>query len=482
MTVELKRSWDNAVIYMLLIDRFHRAGDGPPPEAPFLGGNLAGVRAKLDYLCDLGVNALWLSPVYKNQKDGYHGYWPVDFSAVDERFGSMAELRDLIDDCHSRGVRVLLDMVLNHTGYDCPMVRDPEYRTWFHHGGDIRWIDQKSLERGSLHGLPDFAQEKPAVARWLIDNCLWWYEQTRCDGFRLDAVKHIPATFWKQFSSEIHAATGKDFLLLGEVYRGVPDYIARYQREDGIDSVFDVPFADTVRSAFIRSCEAPAPSLWARLRYLKQNYRTMLFNEIVRKLTARKSSDMSWFAQLARSDGAYLHPRKLATIIDNHDLSRFAAETDRPAERLRLALTLLMTWRGIPVITYGTEIGMAGKTSDNSNRAMMRFGADPELTAFLARLIRLRLESPALTQGVQLEVHVDRAVYAYLREYKGTRVLTVLNNSRREQKRTLNLPAWLGWNGNWCDMLGEETVTAQAGKLTVTLPPRGARVLGFSVV
>lgn len=477
MNGELARPWCDAVIYMLLIDRFHRAGDGPPPHAPFLGGNLAGVRDKLDYLQGLGISALWLSPVYKNQADGYHGYWPVDFFAVDERFGTMAELRELIDECHRRGLKVLLDMVLNHTGYDCPMARDPQYRSWFHHGGDIKWFDQKSIERGSLHGLPDFAQEKPAVARWLIDNCLWWHEQTGCDGFRLDAVKHIPAAFWQQFSSEIHARAGKEFLLLGEVYRGVPEYIARYQREDGIDSVFDVPFADTVRSAFTRSCEAPAPTLWSRLCDLRQNYRTMLFNEIVRKLTARKASDMHWFAELAKADGAYLQPRQLATIIDNHDLSRFAAETDRPAERLRLALTLLLTWRGIPVITYGTEIGMTGRTSDGSNRAMMRFGADPELTAFMAKLVKLRRSTPALTRGTQLPVHVDRAVYAYLREHEGTRVLTVLNNSRREQQRTLKLPAWIGWSGNWRDLLAEGTLTANAGKLALTLPPRSARVL-----
>jgi len=477
MTAPARRRWDDAVVYMVLIDRFHRAGDAPPPAAPFLGGNLAGVRAKLDYLQELGINALWLSPVYKNQRDGYHGYWPVDFFAVDERFGTMADLRGLIDDCHARGMRVLLDMVLNHTGYDCPMARDPQYRGWFHPGGDMLWYDQKSIERKSLHGLPDFAQEKPQVARWLIDNCRWWYEQTNCDGFRLDAVKHIPSSFWRQFSSELHTLAGHDFLLLGEVYRGVPGYIARYQREDGIDSVFDVPFADTVRSAFTRSCEAPAPSLWARLRDLKQNYRTMLFNEIVRKLTARKASDMRWFAELAQSDGAYLDPHRLATIIDNHDLSRFAAETDKPAERLRLALTLLLTWRGIPVITYGTEIGMAGKTSDESNRAMMRFGADPGLTADLARLVKLRRTTPALTRGVQAEVHADRAVYAYRRELDGTRVLVALNNSRRAQTRTLTLPAGPGWQGEWRDMLGGESLAADAGKLKIAIPPRAARVL-----
>lgn len=460
---------------MILVDRFCRAeGATPAPQPPWHGGNLAGIRSKLDYLQDLGVSALWLSPVYRNQRDGCHGYWPVDFFAVDERFGTLAELRDLIGECHRRGLRVLLDMVLNHAGYDHPMARDPRYRGWFHRGGDIRWFDQRSIERGALHGLPDFAQEKPEVAQYLIDNCRWWQEQTGCDGFRLDAVKHVPAAFWKQFSAAMHAQAGPDFLLLGEVYRGVPSYIARYQREDGIDSVFDVPFADTVRSTLSHGSETPAPPLWRRLWQLRHEYRTMLLNEIMRRLKAGQPGNLRALAALHAADGAYVNPHLLATLIDNHDLSRFASEANRP-ERLRLALTLLLTWRGLPVLTYGTETGMRGRTDDGSNRAPLVFGADPELTAFVRTLIHLRRETPALTRGTQTEVHADRSVYVFVRDYGSERILVALNNAPRAQVRTVRLPAWQGYDGEWQPLLpGAAAGTATAGKLKLSLPARSA--------
>ena len=473
--LRLPRPWTEDVVYMILIDRFHRGRtSAPPPEAPFHGGNLAGVREKLDYLEDLGVSALWLSPVYRNQHDGYHGYWPVDFSAVDPRLGTLEELQDLVQECHRRGIKVLLDMVMNHAGYDHPMAKDPKYRSWFHHSGDIRWMDQRSLERGSLHGLPDFAQEKEEVARWLIDNALWWQEKTGVDGFRLDAVKHVPAAFWRRFSKEVHAKGGPDFLLLGEVLRGVPGYIARYQRDAGIDSVFDVPFADAVRSTLSRDAEDPGPGLTRRLVELWGEYKTMLYNEILRKLKARPA-DMNALAELVRAERAYARPELLAPFIDNHDMSRFVSEAHPHEPRLRLALALLLTWRGIPVLTYGTEAGMAGRTHGD-NRAPMRFGADPGLFGLLRRLVGLRRSTPALTGGSLRQVSSDREVFAFLREKGESRVLTALNNSRHVQRRSFTLDEATS-RREWVDALSGERFRQEGPALEVRLEPRSARIL-----
>lgn len=462
---------------MILVDRFHRSGDGPAPEAPWHGGNLAGVRAKLDYLERLGVTALWLSPVYKNQRDGYHGYWPVDFESVDPRLGNLAELKGLVADCHARGMKVLLDIVLNHAAYDHPMAKDARYRRWFHRRRPMVWMSQGSIERASLHGLPDFAHENPEVARFLIDHALEWARKTGVDGFRLDAVKHVPASFWKRFSSEVHEKLGAEFLLLGEVYRGVPEYLARYQREDGIDSVFDVPLADVIRSALCRDSEAPGVGLWTRIAELRREYKTMLFNEILRKLVARKPTDMRWFSDIAAADPVYLRPDLLATFIDNHDLNRFAHEAEPARPRLRMALALLLTWRGIPVLTYGTEAGLAGSTADGGNRAPMPFGADPDLESYVRVLVRLRRSEPALTQGTQSELLADREVYAFLRDAEDSRVVAAINNSREERSRTLTLPAGEGWDGSWSDPFGGPGARARKGRLSLRLPVRSAVVL-----
>ncbi|MBI4678775.1 MAG: alpha-glucosidase C-terminal domain-containing protein [Elusimicrobia bacterium] len=476
--LHLPRPWTDDVVYMVLLDRFHRANPagqgGPEPQGPWHGGSLAGLRAKLDYLCGLGVTALWVSPVFANQQDGFHGYWPVDHFAVDPRFGTMEELKGLVHDCHDRGLKVLLDMVVNHAGYEHPMAKDPARKDWFHRGQSIRWVDQRSLERGSLHGLPDFAQEKKEVARYLIDMALWWIDRTGVDGFRLDAVKHVPASFWKLFSKEIHDRF-PEFFLMGEVFRGVPRYISRYQREDGIDSVLDVPFADTVRSALARDCEEPGPSLWSRLRELSREYRTMLFNEIVRKIFARRPTDMRWFSKLLECEDAYARPELLATFIDNHDLSRFLSEAGGSKARLRLALSVLMSWRGIPVITYGTEAGMAGLT-EGSNRAPMSFGADPELEDFTRRLVRLRRGVSAFARGRQVELLADREVFAFLRDDHETRAVCAANNSRHAQTRVLPLPRE-NKPAVWLDAVSGERVIERKGILELRLAPCSARIL-----
>ncbi|MBI5622977.1 MAG: alpha-glucosidase C-terminal domain-containing protein [Elusimicrobia bacterium] len=472
--LHLPRPWTDDVVYMVLLDRFHRLSHAQEPKAPWHGGSLAGLRAKLDYLCGLGVTALWVSPVFKNQDDGFHGYWPVDFFSVDPRFGTLEDLQGLVKDCHARGVKVLLDMVVNHAGYEHPMAKDPAKKDWFHRGQAIRWVDQGSLERGSLHGLPDFAQEKPEVAAWLTDMALWWIERTGVDGFRLDAVKHVPASFWKRFSGEI-AARHRDFFLVGEVFRGVPRYIGRYQREDGIHSVLDVPFADTVRSALARDSEEPGPSLWERLKELRGEYRTMLFNEILRKVFARRPTDMRWFHLLLESEDAYVHPELLAPFIDNHDLSRFISEAGGSKERLKMALAVLMCWRGIPIITYGTEAGMSGRT-EGSNRSPMVFGADPELEEHLRGLIKLRRAVSAFTRGRLISVLADRQVFAFMRDDHETRALCILNNSREPVERVLEFPA-AAKPAVWLDAFTGERVVERHGKLALKLPARSARIL-----
>ncbi|OGS50526.1 MAG: hypothetical protein A3J79_01780 [Elusimicrobia bacterium RIFOXYB2_FULL_62_6] len=468
------------IVYMILIDRFHRGGqpaDGPAP--PFHGGNLAGIREKLDYLQDLGVTALWLSPVYKNQPDGCHGYWPVDFYAVDPRFGTMEELVSLVNDCHRRGMKVLLDKIFNHAGYAHPMAADPKYKKWFHTDWDIRWVDQKKLELGSLHGLPDFAHENPEVSRYLIDMALWWIEQTGVDGFRLDAVKHVPIRFWKQFSEEVHRRAGPDFLLLGEVFRGIPGYLARYQGKDRLDSVFDVPFADTARCCLVRDCEEHAPNIFHRLNELRKEYRTMLYNEVLRKLFDRHPSDMRRFSELLRSDKVYKDAELLAPIIDNHDLARFISEAGGSEERLRLALTVLVTWRGIPVITYGTECGLGGRT-EGSNRAPMPFGENPGLHAFTRKLIEFRKTTPALTRGAMTEILADRQVFAWLRAAGDSKVLVAVNNSRDPQERSLQLPASVKPGGAWTDLFGQERFKMDGAELNLKLKPRSAVVLSLN--
>lgn len=374
--------WRDEVIYFVLIDRFcdgdstnnhgrvpasHRRWHGHPAHAEQLktyqGGDLQGVRDRLDYLRDLGVTAIWLSPVYDNSDSSfmgwwpYHGYQPVDFFSGDEHFGTLQLLRHLVEEAHRRGTKVILDIVSNHVATDHPWVKDCEnwhrrgYKHWFHpHSGKDasssinNWQDQTQLETRELHGFPDLAQENPRVYEFLLDMSKYWIEQTRCDGFRLDAVKHIPKIFWRRYRSDIHRFAGPDFLLLGEVFDGRIDYLAEYATL-GFNALFDIPLYYTINRVFAQGASA------------------------------------SLLSTHLRTNQARLGSTLLSPLIDNHDVARFSYWAGEGAkEKLSLALTFLLTHEGLPMLYYGTEVALeggppvdpvTGTSQDYLNRMMM---------------------------------------------------------------------------------------------------------------
>jgi alpha-amylase len=167
----------------------------------YFDGDLKGVTAKLDYTKEMGFTAIWLTPIFKNEPGGYHGYWIQDFYKVDPHFGTMEDLKTLVKEAHKRGMKVILDFVANHTGYHHPWLSDPTKKDWFHEKKEIfDWSDQKQVENGWVYGLPDLAQENPEVKRYLIDAAKWWIKQTDIDGYRLDTVRHVPKSFCQEFS------------------------------------------------------------------------------------------------------------------------------------------------------------------------------------------------------------------------------------------------------------------------------------------
>jgi len=167
---------------------------------------------------------------------------------VDPRFGTVAELGELTRGLHRRGMRLVLDLVVNHVGYDAPILRErPE---WFHRFGTIRnWNDPLELVTHEVHGLPDLAQERPEVYAFLRDAGKLWVDRLGIDGYRLDAVKHVPLEFWRRFNGELRA-THPRFMLLGELYEGAPEAVAHVQRAGAFTHMFDFPTAFALRDVF----------------------------------------------------------------------------------------------------------------------------------------------------------------------------------------------------------------------------------------
>ena len=451
------QKWGPQVIYFPFTDRFNNGDtsndfnvDRSDPRA-YHGGDLQGIIDKLDYIHDdVGATCLWLGPLYDNTDEkpwgtsGYHGYWIKDHYAVDEHLGTMDKAKELVSKAHEKGMKVVLDTVLNHTSPDHQWTKDPSKSSWFHHNGGIRnWEDAWQLENGDVCGLPDLDQHNPETYKFLLDNTLWWIKETGADGIRLDAIKHVDHQFWGQFCADIRKEMGEDFMILGEALHGDPNIVSQYQR-DGMDSCFDMPLYYTIRDTIGKDGSA---------------------REIGRR-----------FAE----DSKYPDASKMVTLLDNHDFERFLNNTNnsRGHDKLMMGMDLIMTCRGIPSIYYGDETGLTGG-GDPDNRHDMNFGENPHITEHLHKLSATRAAMPALQFGEQMEMWQDDQVYAFCRRHEGQECITVLNNSYDHQTRDIPLREGSPLHDGdvMVDVLTGDEFTVRNNKVNVGTADKHGRVL-----
>lgn len=418
-------------IYFVLVDRF---ADGDADAAPdtdranphaFHGGDLRGLRARLDHIQAMGFRTVWLSPVTRSRQQpflgfgAYHGYWPDDLLASEPRFGDEAELVLLARELERRGMRLLLDLVVNHVAPDAPLVA--EHPDWFHHEGPVADFDDPVQRiRGELHGLPDLAQERDEVYAYLLRMARGWIARVRPAGFRLDAVKHAPDTFWRRFTTDLHASAGPGFFLLGEILDGDPARLAHAANGSGFDAVFDFPLAAAMKEVF---CEGAAPAQ---------------------------------LGVVLAADRGYDASTRLVTLVDNHDLPRIMGACGGNRARVEQALAFLFTARGVPSVAYGTEAGLAG-LADPDNRASMPWAAPHPLRAAITTLLAARHAHPALQTGVPLFFAASPTLFAYARVSEHEAAVIGINSGAAPVD--LRLPAAL-------DGHGAETTLHGAGELT----------------
>ncbi len=311
-------------MYLIMTDRF-ADGDGSNNGAGYdrakprgwHGGNLRGIAQHLDYLQDLGVTTVWITPVYRNHGDqSYHGYGATDMYAVDEHFGSLEDFKALADALHKRGMKLVLDTVPNHVGPAHVWVEDSPEPDWFHGTkgnhreaqGDFKpltdphapWLTQRDVTEGWFANvLPDLNQENAAVAQYLTQNAVWWIEQAGLDGLRLDTFPYVGREFWRGFHAEIHSLYPR-VRTVGEVFN--PDAtitsafagdVTRNGVDTGLDTPFDFPTYFGLRDVSLHG----AP--------------------------------MSKLAEVLRLDALYPHPERLVPFEGNHDTRRFLSEAGR---------------------------------------------------------------------------------------------------------------------------------------------------------
>jgi neopullulanase len=446
------------VIYLIMPDRF--ANGDPSNDDPAIshglldrgkgrfyhGGDLQGIIDHLGYFKSLGVTALWLTPVYDNTNvlnsrqaiggqpvTDYHGYGTIDYYGVEEHLGTLDLLRKLVDEAHEVGIKVIQDQVANHVSPYHPWVADPPEPTWFHgtasHHVNETWQIwavpdphvTAELRRGVLDGwfqdaLPDMNQDDPEVARYEIQNAIWWVASAGFDGIRQDTLPYVARSFWGQWSAALKRQYPK-LRAVGEAFDKDPAVTSFFQGgvkrfdnvDSAIDTVFDFPTYYAIRDVFARG------------------------------------NAIESIAQTFAQDRLYPNPRALVTFLGLHDVARFMNEPGATIDSLKLAFTFLLTARGTPMIYYGDEIGMRGGEDPDNRRDFPGGWKEDSRNAFDApgrtqdetavfdhvrKLTALRAKLEPLRRGDMIDLAVTKQTWVYARQNGKSAAIVAINNSQ----------------------------------------------------
>lgn len=361
---EWESHWPNSVFYEIFVGAYSDSnGDGI--------GDINGMTEKLDYLTDLGVEGIWLMPI--NPSPSYHKYDVTDYYSIDPQYGTLDDFKNFLDEAHKRDIKVIMDLVVNHTSKDHPWFQealsspDSAKRDWY-----IFADEQTNLnERGEWNqqvwhgyrenkyyglfweGMPDLNFDNPEVREEMIKIGKYWLEDIGVDGFRLDAAKHIykegegekNIVWWQEFSEEMHKVD-EDVFLVGEVWDS-PSITGSYM-QDGLTSTFNFDLSSKIISA------------------VEQEKDTGIVNYLERVREYYASMDEDYIDSI---------------FLTNHDMDRVMSQLDGDINHAKMAASILLTLPGTPFIYYGEEIGMQGKKPDEYIREPMNWYIDPKGTS-----------------------------------------------------------------------------------------------------
>lgn len=455
------------------------------------GGDLAGIEQHLDYFKDLGVTALWFTPVLENNMEGgsYHGYATTDYYKIDPRFGSNEEYCQLIEKAHQKGIKMVMDMIFNHCGFGHQWIKDMPSKDWFNHVDYQNNFVQTSFKLTPhvdpytskydfdqmndgwfVTAMPDLNQRNPYVYRYLVQNSFWWIEYADIDGIRMDTYPYADYEAMSNWMKELNEQY-PNYNTVGETWTPEPAYTAFWQKDSKLS--------------------APRNS----------NLKTVMDFSFYDKInTAKNEQTETWFKGLDRIynnfvyDFLYPNPASVLAFLENHDTDRFLGEGDN-FPMLKQAAVLLLTTRRIPQLYYGTEIMMNGTkahggdgnvrkdfpggwSGDKAN-AFTPEGRTPlqnECFDFFKKILNWRKGNDAIAKGSMIQFMVQHGVYAYARQHKGQTVFVILNGT----DQTVHLPLKyykeiLKDKANATEVLSAKTVNLTQKELS--LAPRESLIL-----
>lgn len=447
----------SAVFYQIMPERFANGdtsndpddvapwGDKPTREN-FFGGDLQGIIDHLDYLEDLGITAIYLTPIFEAPTN--HKYDTTDYMKVDPHFGDKELLKKLVEEAHSKGIRIVLDAVFNHIGSNSPQFKDviekgehSKYADWFHiNEFPVQVKDDKPNYDafGFFAEMPKLNTANPETREYLLNIAEYWLKELGMDGWRLDVANEIDHRFWKEFRARIKAIN-PDAYIIGENWNDS----LRWLHGDQFDSVMNYPLSDRLIE-FMKSDDMDAQT----------------FSEYISSLLMR-------YPQQANE--------VLFNLLASHDTARLLTQLGGDKRKLKLTVAFLLTFTGTPCIYYGDEIGLAGENDPDCRKCMIweEDRQDRELYQTYKQLIRLRKEHPVLRTGEFgfLQSNPQERPLIYER-YNDEEHCTVWMNPSGE-------PAALAQKleGSWKDALTGESAKADNGEIRLELPPFSFRIL-----
>ena len=514
MSGDKRIGFDNSdVLYMLMPDRFASGRNITKPmkglnpyvvdrSKPSLrhGGDLEGVRQHLDYFNQLGVTALWFTPVLENNlpdmnsQSSYHGYATTNYYRVDPRFGTNEDYARLVAEAHAKGLKVVMDMIFNHCGYDHPWVKDMPSKDWFNtpewmKKGDSYYLQtsykltpvldpyaskvdkRETVDGWFVRSMPDLNQKNPHVMTYLIQNSEWWIETIGIDGIRMDTYPYADRKAMSQWMKILNEEY-PNFNTVGETWVTEPAYTAAWQKDSKLSkvnsylkTVMDFSFYDKINLAKHEETDA----WWKGLNRI---YNSLCY------------------------DYLYENPSSVMAFIENHDTDRFL-ENGKDTLALKQALALLLTINRIPQLYYGTEVLMNGtkEVTDGNVRcdfpggfagdkhnaftAEGRTKAENAMFNWLSKLLKWRRNNMVITKGKQIQFIPYKGVYVIARQWNDQTILTILNGT--SQPVTLPLDRYAEIIGNHQE--AKDVISGRKVKLgsELQLKARDTKVIELSM-
>lgn len=450
------------------------------------GGDIEGMRRHLGYIDSLGVTAVWVNPVLTNDMPGgaYHGYATTDYYNIDPRFGSNKEWRKFVADAHKRGIKVVMDMIFNHSGSNHPWFTNRPTHDWFnfpdkyvqtnyrlstiHDPYASEYDKKRTVDGWFVESMPDLNQRNPHLMKYLIQNSIWWIEDSKINGIRMDTYPYADMDAMAEWIKAVEREY-PNFNIVGECWYNNEGSEAFWQRNSYVNRQRN-PELPTVMDFVL--------SIKARDAFSGQTDRLTGLNDIYDHLSL---------------DFLFPEPQKILTFLDNHDTDRFLLEEPETLGWWKQAITFLLTSRGIPQIYYGTEILMNGskEKSDgyvrrdfpggfpgdkvNAFTAKGRTPLQNEAHDFMAKLLNWRKGNKVISEGSLKHFMPENGIYVYQRKLGDKDVIVMMNGNdspvTTTMERTLEI---LPYGTTRHDMLSGDNVTITE---EMTFPPRALYIL-----